>query len=155
MADETRLQGGDRINLSMTTMDCVLALAEGNPGACTVMADLLANGAAIDPDSALGGLGPVLALDTHRIYGPDIWIFYKDLCGQSIHRVSAVLRAVQLGHYSEHELHDAIAAARQGRPADLTAEKIDALYDGVCARLAQFQRDPSRPSPSRKEGGGE
>lgn len=66
-----------RITAASTVMDAIVALGEGNPGALTVMANLVTR--ADD-----GGLFTLLELDTAGIYGPDIWVLYKDECGENL-----------------------------------------------------------------------
>ena len=102
-----------RINdLSMTTIEIITSLADGNPGAVRVMIEMLENGDRIDPDSALGGLGAILSLDTHGIYGSRIWMLYKDVCGEDVAKTLASLRAVQLGVASHTDLVAAIDGKR-------------------------------------------
>lgn len=74
-----------RIELNDTGLSVLLKMSDGNPGAMDVIAQMLKEGARIDPQSFLGGLGAVLALDTHRIYGPRIWMLYKDVCRAKEH----------------------------------------------------------------------
>lgn len=129
-------------SLNMTGADVVIALADGNPGATVVMAQMFKQGAEIDPDSSLGGLGAVLSLDTHKIYGPRIWMLYKDVCGQDIRIMLAILRAVQLGYLSESALNRAIDLPR--RDADRGID-VPALVAKVEARLTRFQKAPVAP----------
>lgn len=66
-----------RIKMEMSMMDCMLAMAEGNPGAIRVLTELVTGAEKIDPDSALGPLGLLFSLDNLDCYGPRIWMFYK------------------------------------------------------------------------------
>lgn len=93
----------EKISLHDSKREIVTKLSEGNPGALNVILELL-DSSRIDPDSVLGGFGNLLSLDTHGIYGSNIWLLYKDCCGQSILNVVTVLRAVQLGLMSEATL---------------------------------------------------
>lgn len=121
-----------RINdLSMSFMDIMLALAEGNPGAARVLTDLVTNATAIDPDSALGPLGPLCALDNLDCYGPRIWMFYKDVCGQDIHKMMGVMRACQMGFTSSGEINRAI-------DGDTAALNIPGLLAELKKRLPAF-----------------
>lgn len=109
-----------RINdLSLTMIDIIQIMSEGNPGAITVIMELIAETPAIDPDNLLGGIGNVLFLDTYGIYGSDIWVFYKDLCGQDIVNVITVLRAIQLGYFREERLYEAVKRYRWDDDVDL------------------------------------
>lgn len=97
-----------RIQLTDTTMDAMCKMAEGNLGAITVMVQLVKRGKEIDPQGFLGGWGAILSLDTHGIYGPEIWMFYKDVCGEDIRIMIGLLRAIQLGFISESLVKSAI-----------------------------------------------
>lgn len=120
-------------SLSMTPIEVVTALSEGNPGAVSVMVKMLSDGAAIDQDSAFGGFGALLALDTEAIYGPRVWMLYKDVCGENLPRTLAVLRAVQLGMLSRESLNRAINNYGDGIDPE-------ALHLQVCERLPAFQK---------------
>ncbi len=95
-------------DLNMSTMDVLVTMAEGNPGASRVLADLWQQNEAIDPDSALGSMGGIFALDNLDCYGSRIWMLYKDVCGQNLPAMVGVLRAVQLGLTSGVKLNEAI-----------------------------------------------
>lgn len=92
----------ERINLNDSVVDAAVELADGNPGAISVIMQLIAD--KNDPDGFAGGLGNLLSLDAHGIYGSNIWVLFKNVCGQSILNMVIVLRAVQLGLYSERDL---------------------------------------------------
>lgn len=95
-------------DLSMSPMEIMLAFAEGNPGAASVMVQLYKHAREIDPDSALGEMGPLFSLDNLDCYGPRIWMFYKDVCGQDIHKMMGVMRACQMGFTSDRDINAAI-----------------------------------------------
>ncbi|MFZ2950919.1 MAG: hypothetical protein WA003_15700 [Desulfuromonadaceae bacterium] len=62
----------DRIELTDTPMPMIMKMSDGNPGAVNVLCRMLKEGEAIDRDSALGGYGALLGMDTHGIYGSRI-----------------------------------------------------------------------------------
>jgi len=64
-----------KINMDMSTKDAIIALAEGNPGAITVLAQMVQ-----DPR----GAAAILHLDNLEIYGSKIWVGYKDHCKEDI-----------------------------------------------------------------------
>ena len=103
-----------RIDLMDSVQSVVVRLAEGNPGAIHVCMEMLTNETKVDPDCAFAGLGALLSLDTHGIYGSRIWMLYKDVCRQSIVLTLAALRSVQLGHTSEGVLLNAIDRRGEG-----------------------------------------
>jgi len=123
-----------RIQLTDTTFTAVFKLAEGNPGATRVCAEILALTPTIDPDSALGGLGALLSLDSLGIYGSRIWMLYKDMCHECIYNTVAVLRAHQLGIISAKTLHHAI---------DNRGDGVSTLntFAQVQAQLPRFAQD--------------
>jgi len=126
---------GTRLELSDTTFDVCYKMSEGNPGALTVCAQLLLHGGAIDPDGFLGGFGAVFGLDTLGIYGPRIWMLFKDVCGQDLVKMCAVLRADQLGFIQGLDI-DAAIDGRGEYPLD-----CDELLKQVRERLPNFQQE--------------
>lgn len=67
----------------MTGIDYIVAMSEGNPGAVSVLTQLLSVGE---------GFPDVIALDQRGLYGSNIWAMYKDQCGQDIEAMRSVLR---------------------------------------------------------------
>ena len=97
-----------KIQLTDNMNDVFFKMSQGNPGALTVLVQLLEQTPIIDPDALLKGLGSILALDTLGIRGSEIWILYKDVCGESIIEVLLLLRAHQLGIISSTEILNAV-----------------------------------------------
>lgn len=97
-----------RIDLTDTLQSSLIKMAEGNPGALTVLMQTIKRGVEIDPDSAMADISGILALDSEGIYGSRIWQFHKDVCGCSIELLLGLLRCVQLGILSSDALHHAI-----------------------------------------------
>lgn len=118
-----------KIELSDSMQDVVVKMSEGNPGAVRVCCELLKDGAQIDPDSALGGFGAILALDSLGLYGSKIWMLYKDVCDCNLALMLAVLRGHQLSFLSKSELLHAVE--NNGAGIDL---------DGICVKV--FDRLP-------------
>jgi hypothetical protein len=63
------------IGLHDTGMDLLMTMSEGNPGALRVLSEMLT-----DPI----GFMQVLSLDDMNIRGTQIWVGYKDYCGEDI-----------------------------------------------------------------------
>ena len=127
----------ERIQLTDSTLDVITKMSEGNPGALTVIMQLLSS-EKIDPDSALGGLGNILSLDSYGIYGSDIYIFHNDICDRKINKMIAVLRAVQLGFFSSHKLRTACAKQDRSGKNDVP---VDILYQMVKEALPNFDKN--------------
>jgi hypothetical protein len=52
--------------------------------------DLMKHSEEIDPLSYLKVIGPVMLLDSLGIYGPNVWVIFKDVCEQNHARMLAV-----------------------------------------------------------------
>lgn len=75
----------EAINLSDSTKDVVMKMAEGNPGAISVLTQLLNS----DDPAALMLL---LDLDDMNIRGSQIWVGYKDHCGEDLEKFTQAIR---------------------------------------------------------------
>jgi hypothetical protein len=113
-----------RIDLSDSILSTITKLSEGNPGAMTVCMQLSTKEKDIDKDSAIQGLGSLLSLDTYEIYGADIWMLYKDVCGEDIEKTIAALRSCQLGFTAVSDLKYAIAHYGDGVYMELIMAKV-------------------------------
>jgi len=98
------MSGHERIELTDSLLDIVTKLSEGNPGAMTVIMNCVESSPQIDPQCALGPLGPILSLDSLGIYAEKIWMLFKGVCEQDIVRFLGVLRAWQMGIVSKEEI---------------------------------------------------
>jgi hypothetical protein len=122
----------ERIKYTDTMQDVIVNMSEGNPGAITVMIQMIKTAPKIDPQSALGPLGPLLNLDTLNIWGSRIWMFYKDVCNEDISKTIGILRGWQLGIISDSALNHAIDSYGEGLD-------VDASLKVVCERLPDFK----------------
>ena len=130
MNQNTRLDLNDDIRSAM------LKMVDGNPSAINALVCLVKNAETIDPDDFAGPFGPFFHLDSYGIYGSDIWILYKDICGMDVAKTLGVLRAVQLGLERETNLKHAIANSRTQTIID-----PDKLLADVCKRLPNFNKN--------------
>lgn len=130
-----------RIASETTFPNAIVALAEGNPGAMRVMIEMAREIENIDPDAMMGPWAPLIALDAEAIYGSDIWLLYKDLCGEDYVRINAVLRASQLGFLRQEDLRASIERCKRFEgDLFLTPEKIGELHTRVCDRLPRHAK---------------
>lgn len=113
-----------RIGLNDTMMLALQKMAGGNPGAITVMMEMVKESPKIDPQRLMGGLGPILSLDSEDIYEERIWMLYKDLCGQDIVKTLACLRASQLGIITTTQLSKSINGQDKSFNADDILKKV-------------------------------
>ena len=132
----------ERIELTDTTIDVMMKMAGGNPGALTVVTELLKRAPDIDKDSAMGGLGPILSLDTLGIYESRIWELYKDVCGQNITKMLAVLRGHQLGFLTQVQIDKAIGSETER--GDKSAIDMDEVLLKVNETLSGFNIDGAK-----------
>ena len=119
----------ERICIEDNTISAIMKLAEGNPGALNVCMNIIESGPEIDP---IGGLGPLLSMDTLGIYGSRIWMLYKDVCGEDLPKTLAILRAWQLGFLEKGALLHAIDNCGEGID-------IEKMVAAVCERLPEFK----------------
>ena len=120
-----------RIKLDDTMMDIFCKMSDGNPGALSVCFQLQSETSKIDPVAVMPEVINLLGLDTLGIYGPRIWMLYKDFCKEDIVNVMAVLRAHQFGLLRESEINHAID--NWGEGVDL-----EDILSQVQERLPQF-----------------
>lgn len=123
-------------NLNMTTMDVLMVMGGGNPGAITVLGEILNSGPIVDPNDFMFGMGAIFGLDTADIYESEIWMFYKDLCKQNIAHMMGMLRAVQLGFLSDKKLKEMIHNGYS-----YTTEDLMPYLNQVKERLPAFNID--------------
>ena len=126
-----------RLVLEDTPFDVLQKMTEGNPGALNVCMDIMEKGNQIDPDSALGGLRALLTLDACQIYAARIWMLYKDVCGEELVKIIAILRAYQLGLLDLGKLNHAID--NNGDGID-----VDEIEQQVKARLSAFGKEEEK-----------
>lgn len=74
-----------KVSLNMTVVDIAVLMSEGNPGALRVIGEILES----DPQ------GPfiLLDLDDMNIRGSQVWVGYKDYCGQNINKFKDAAKA--------------------------------------------------------------
>lgn len=126
----------ERIRLEMTMSELIYAMSEGNPGAVTALAEMIAKGPSIDPQAFMGGLSSVLTLDSLGIYGSRVYMLWSDVCGRDVVKTIAVLRAYQLGQLAG-ATQQAIEHAIENRGVGLDTQ---AVLAAVMERLPQFNR---------------
>lgn len=132
----------EKIQLTDSALDVMFKMSKGNPGALTVCCAILKHGEQIDPDNAMGGLGVLLSLDTLGLYSSKIWMLYKDVCGQDLPKMLAVLRGWQLGYVTDEQIHHAVDCYGEGiNVSDICAK--------VAERLPRFRMElePTAPTP--------
>jgi len=128
-------------NLNLPTLELIKVLAGNNPGAMNVCVLILKVGDKIDPDSADGGVMPLLLLDTLEIYDTDIWLLYKDICGMDIVKMLAVLRACQMGGLADCTLESvkqSLLFVSQGVRVELD---LDAILEAVQEKIPAFGKN--------------
>ncbi len=84
-----------RINISMTVKQAMTALGAGNPGALGVLGQLIQGQDAFsgEPSNHPISYPRLLDLDDMNIYGPMIWIGFKDHCKQDLGEFAKCLQA--------------------------------------------------------------
>lgn len=73
----------NRVTLDTSVTDAIVAMSGGNPGALTVLMQLMS--------TELGLIG-MCHLDDREIYGSDIWVAWKDICKEDMNLFVATIR---------------------------------------------------------------
>jgi hypothetical protein len=127
----------NRIKLNDRFLDVMVKMAEGNPGAATALMEITANAEAIDPESALKWLGPLVTLDSYGLYGSEIYIIWNDICQRNTRNFIMLLRAVQLGIISMIDITNQI---KNGRGYQFSEERFKEIDEEVCTNLLKFKK---------------
>lgn len=117
-------------NPYITISEAVAAVAEGNPGAISAMASCMKAVSLVDPQHILGPAGIILQLDSFEIYGPRVWMLFKDVCGQDAKNMIAALRSVQLGLRTREQLNEAIDNYGRGWNCDDVLAEVKSELSG-------------------------
>ena len=67
----------EKLGLNSTVMDIIVTMSEGNPGAIRVLSEIIQR-----PGGE--GLILILGLDDMNVRGSQVWVGYKDHCGEDI-----------------------------------------------------------------------
>lgn len=129
-----------KIDLNDTLMDVVVKMSAGNPGAVSVVSEIIRRAKEIDPQDALAPLGPILSLDEMEIYGSSIYVLCRDKCDGDVRKLLVLLRANQLGFLSRKRVTE--LATDQTRSVNLNPSEFEELDRKVCDRLSEFERPP-------------
>lgn len=133
------MNNNTRITLTDDMRTILVKMCDGNPGALNVLITLVKESEKIDLDAAFGPYTHLLNLDSAGIYGPSIWVLFKDTCGQNIVNFVAVIRAWQLGIIDDEQLKAASNRDGAGRYTEngVTLNLDDVLRE-VRKKLPEF-----------------
>ncbi len=87
----------EKINLDMSFMQMIMVMGEGNPGAITVLANMM------NDDPIMGPIR-ILHLDHYEIRGSKLWMLFKDCCGQNLEKMYRTLDFLRGGAYTQEEI---------------------------------------------------
>lgn len=121
-----------RITMTMTTSEAIKVMSENNPGCMRFLVETLKLASQVDPDSALGAIGPMMLLDMLGLYGSEAYLLWNDICKQDTAKTIGLLRANQLGFISGTELKKQVALEHQN------TLDVDSLIAQVKERLPDF-----------------
>jgi hypothetical protein len=88
-----------KLKLDMTTMDMILVMSEGNPGALTVVMQLL---------EREDGFPTILCLDSLGLYGSKVYMLWSDVCKKNLDLMTNILLEYRRGNIKKEELFFAI-----------------------------------------------
>ena len=84
-----------KITGNMNTMDIMVIMSEGNPGALTILMQMLKKS---------NGLLDILLLDSLGIRGEKIWMLYNDCSDSNMGKYYRTLMALRCGAYTQEEI---------------------------------------------------
>ena len=87
----------EKLNMDMPLMDMMVVMSEGNPGAATVLVQIMNE----DP---IVGIVRIMELDELDIRGHKIWGLYKDCCGQNMDKFFRTLEFLKRKAYTQEEI---------------------------------------------------
>lgn len=99
-----------KLELTDNFMEIMLKMSEGNPGAATVLMNIMNNPHVFAPADPIM---VILQLDSLGIYGSHIWILYKDVCKEDITLLNIVLKHVSYGEISREKLREHINTSKK------------------------------------------
>lgn len=105
------------------TMDVIMKMSEGNPGATTCLVEILRKD---DWTFGADSITMVLSLDTLELYGSKLYMLWNDCCKRDLKTLELVLRNYQMGLLSKEEIHRNLNRGR-GTPFD-NLKTIEELF---------------------------
>lgn len=125
-----------------TFENAVMDLAGDNPGAVVALVEMCSVGG--DASGKMDWRGVLGQMESDGIRGQRVWMFYKDVCGQSPERASEILEARRSGEIARDQLGHAI----DNRGAGLPPSKLGSpsAHD-TCGPLPKAAPAPSGERP--------
>lgn len=103
-----------KYNPGDSTMDLMVKMSEGNPGALMFCMELFKMGSR--------GVATLINLDDIGLYGDRLYMLWNDCCGRSAEKAIKVVKARNFGKLSNQDILDRVAGA-YGKP--FTDEELD------------------------------
>ena len=111
-----KYQSGD------TTVDLIVKMSEGNPGAIAFCSELMKFGTL--------GVVTIINLDDIGLYGDRLYMLWNDCCGRSAEKAIKVVKARNFGKLSNQDIRDHVAGG-YGKPfADDELDVDDGTLEG-------------------------
>jgi hypothetical protein len=122
-----------RLELDDNLTSMIIKLSDGNPGAITTLTNIVNDPIIIDKDSNFDNIGPLLQLDSLRIYGTNIYILYNYKCNRDNRKFHLLMRACQLGILPVDKLKK-----YSNDKLNITEEEWEDIDKKVCSSLDNF-----------------
>ena len=113
----------EKITPNMDFMDMMMVMSEGNPGALTVLMQIL-------QDDPVVGFVRILTLDHFDIRGPKVWQLWKDCSGQDKKRFYNTIEAIKHGAFTPEEVRTNLGLAYSIPFLDASVSEADYAKDG-------------------------
>ena len=95
--------GNEKLTGNMSTMDMIMTMCEGNPGAMQVIMQMMS-----DPRSFMD----ILLCDSLDIRGSKLYMLHNDCCGRNTDKFNRTLMMLRCGVYSQEEIQGNLGLVR-------------------------------------------
>ena len=108
-----------KINYNDTIIEVITKLSEGNPGALSVLSELIEsyNG------DTLKLLPEYLTIDSMELYGSQLYMLWNDCCNRKIEKVKKVLELYRKGKINSNDIDERIKNVGYGKSFDDLIER--------------------------------
>jgi len=93
----------EKINGNMSIMDIMMTMSEGNPGALTILMQMIG-----DPT----GILDILTCDSLEIRGSKLYMLWNDCCERNYAKFKRTLAMLKVGLFSQEEIQKNLSLTR-------------------------------------------
>lgn len=103
-----------KLELKDNLNDIIIKLSEGNPGAITVLFEIMK----CKDNDPIEYLGIFLTIDTMELYGSHLYMLWNDCCDRNIKQTLDVIEAYRKRKITNNDINERIKNVGYGKPFD-------------------------------------